>query len=293
MNLQDLGVDSSLTIPQNTETMLAAGGIILLSIIIVSIIIFKTKWHASMLPLFIGLLAYGVVFVAVQIITGFITVVPSVDIAVENNTQMLVALQTLLLAAGMVLARYAALKIVTTKHKQHGDIMMVGAGIGLGDGLMYGLTAISDYVMCTAFRVDGLEGVINGMAEADYKSMALLFDQLTRSPSFLWLLMGLSVLVVYLSQIILIEPAYGVVKKELEPYWNVVTFVGYALVTMAFKLYDYKSVVQIEISFFVLLVFAVGLFYYVRKGTFGKIEYETKVENGDLSVGKNLKKHIK
>ena len=80
-------IDFSQTVNQGTVSMMMAGVILVLSVLIVLIIITAKRWKGRVIPMLLGLLAYVVFgFMFSQMFMSVIRLIPSVDQAFTYNS---------------------------------------------------------------------------------------------------------------------------------------------------------------------------------------------------------------
>ena len=85
-------IDFSQTVNQGTVSMMMAGVILVLSVLIVLIIITAKRWKGRVIPMLLGLLAYVVFgFMFSQMFMSVIRLIPSVDQAFTYNSSSYIA----------------------------------------------------------------------------------------------------------------------------------------------------------------------------------------------------------
>lgn len=256
-------IDFSLQLPDGVEGMITAGGILLLSVFIVMFIIVKRRWKGRILPFFMGLVTYLIfVFICVNLITSALALIPSVDAAFSYNQTAYMIVYYLLAAVAFLIGRTVLVNMLTERYERRGDVYMAGLGLGIGDSILYGVTAVSYYVWCIGIRSEGLEAAFAGLSNEEiistYESISTLFT----SPIILWLLLGLSCTMDMLIEFALVNTAFGQVKGNLPGYWSALSVGIYFLNAISFQLYDNTSVTSIAIWFAVkLVIFAVSMYY--------------------------------
>ena len=67
-------IDLTQTLPAGTSSMLSAGGILMLSAIIVLVVVIMKRWKARVMPGILGVIAYAVfVFIFANLATSVVT----------------------------------------------------------------------------------------------------------------------------------------------------------------------------------------------------------------------------
>ena len=151
------GIDLTLQLPDGVEGMIMAGGILLLSFFIVMFIVVKKRWKGKLMPFFLGFITYTVfVFMCVNLITSALALIPSVDMAFTYNQTAYIIVYYLLAGIAFLIARMVLTRMLTERFETRGDVYMAGLGLGIGDSILYGVTAVSYYVWCIAIRSEGL-----------------------------------------------------------------------------------------------------------------------------------------
>lgn len=73
-------IDLTQTLPAGTSSMLSAGGILMLSAIIVLVVVIMKRWKARVMPGILGVIAYAVfVFIFANLATSALALIPSID----------------------------------------------------------------------------------------------------------------------------------------------------------------------------------------------------------------------
>ena len=176
------GIDLLQTLPSGVEGMIMAGGILMLSFFIVMFIVVKKRWEGKVVPFFLGLLSYVIfVFVCVNLIMSAFALIPSVDMAFSYNQHAYTIVYCVVASVAFLAARVVLGNMITQRYDTRGDVYMAGMGLGIGDGILYGVTAVSYYVWCIAIRNEGLEQAFQGLSNSDitstYESVSTLMHQ--------------------------------------------------------------------------------------------------------------------
>lgn len=279
--MENIDIDFSQTVSQGTVSMMMAGVILVLSVLIVLIIITAKRWKGRVIPMLLGLLAYVVFgFMFSQMFMSVIRLIPSVDQAFTYNSSSYIVIFNIVFAVGLGIARWFATKLMLGKYDREGDVILAGTGIALGDAVvMYGLSLLSFYVYAQAISSSGLEKVIEDMLASGISSENIMTEytsnlsQLFNSPEILWLLMGLSAVLDIVLNVMLFIMMYGVAKKQVNYmfayYGMIVQFVSIIL----FQLYNPFSLVNIIVLFTIKLAVVAGVVFFIKQFVMKEITY--------------------
>ena len=226
------GIDLLQTLPSGVEGMIMAGGILMLSFFIVMFIVVKKRWEGKVVPFFLGLLSYVIfVFICVNLIMSAFALIPSVDMAFSYNQHAYTIVYCVVASVAFLAARVVLGNMITQRYDTRGDVYMAGMGLGIGDGILYGVTD---------------------------ESVSTLFN----APIALWLLMGLGCIMDMLIHFALTNATYGVITGSLPKYWYALSTGIYFVNAISFQLYDSSSMVSIAVSFAIkLIIFAASMYY--------------------------------
>lgn len=267
-------IDLTQTLPANVGTMVTAGGIFMLSMLIVLIIVVAKRWHGRFMPMLLGVLAYIVfVFVCTNLLTSALALIPNVDLAFEYNPVSYTLVYYIIAAAAFTLARILVAYMLTGRYERRGDVYMAGIGLGLGECVLYGVTTLSYSVFCLAINSEGLASVLADFTPEEalqtYQSISGLFT----APQILWLLLGVSAILDMFLQIALTNMMFGVAKGVFSKIWYGISALVYFVSAVSFQLYNETSGVSIAIAFAVKLVIFAGVMYYTFSVAGKEISY--------------------
>ena len=146
-------IDLTQTLPAGTSSMLSAGGILMLSAIIVLVVVIMKRWKARVMPGILGVIAYAVfVFIFANLATSALALIPSIDNIFYNNPATYNIVYALFATAGFTAARVVTGYMLNERFERKGDVYLAGIGLSIGDSLLYGMTAISYITWCTAIQ---------------------------------------------------------------------------------------------------------------------------------------------
>lgn len=267
-------IDLTRTLPENLEGMIAGGGMIALSVIIVMIIVIIKRWKGRIIPLLLGLVAYLIiVFMIPNLLISALALIPNISVAFEYNPTSYIIIYSLLAAIASLVAKYMLNAMILERYERKGDVYMAGIGLGLGDMILYAMTAISSYVWCLAIYNEGLASAFAGMTEAEIASTYESIELLYSSPAIIWILFGLNAVMDMLVQFALTNVVYGAVKHQLSSNVYVITTVITFLSIISFQLYDEASITSIMICFAVKTIVCAAAIYYTFRIAAKSIEY--------------------
>ena len=274
-------IDFSQTVSQGTVSMMMAGVILVLSVLIVLIIITAKRWKGRVIPMLLGLLAYVVFgFMFSQMFMSIIRLIPSVDMSFTYNSSSYIVVYNIVFAVGLAIARWFTVKLMADKYNRAGDVILAGTGIALGDTvMMYGLSVLSYYVYAQAISASGLQKVVEDMLSSGLSAEEVMTEytanmaQLFNAPEPLWFIMGLATVLDIVLNIILCIVVYGSVKKQINymlPYYAIIIqFVSNIL----FQVYNAYSLSNIIILFTIKLVVVIGIILYTKQFIMKEIKY--------------------
>lgn len=267
-------IDLTQTLPSEVSTMLSAGGILLLSAIIVMTIVIIKRWNARIMSGILGVVAYIIfVFIFTNLATSALALVPGVDRVFYNNPATYNIVYAVIAAAGFTIARIITAYMLKDRFERKGDVYLAGIGLSLGDSFLYGLTIISYVTWCTAINSNGIEMMLAEFsaeeAASTYETISVLFT----APSMLWLLLGVSCVLDIVMNVALMNVVFGAVKGDLSKWWYGISAAIHFFAAISFQLYDAESITSIAICFAVKLVIFAATMYYTFKTAGKEIAY--------------------
>ncbi len=279
--MENIDIDFGQTVSSGAVSMLVAGAILVLSVLIVAIIITAKRWKGRVIPLLLGILSYVIFgFMFTQMFMSIIRLIPSVDMSFTYNSSSYIVVYNIVFAVGLAIARWFTVKLMADKYNRAGDVMLAGTGIALGDTvMMYGLSVLSYYVYAQAISASGLQKVVEDMLSSGLSAEEVMTEytanmaQLFNAPEPLWFIMGLATVLDIVLNIILCIVVYGSVKKQINymlPYYAIIIqFVSNIL----FQVYNPYSLANIIILFTIKLVVVIGAILYTKQFIMKEIKY--------------------
>ena len=221
--MENIDIDFGQTVSSGAVSMLVAGAILVLSVLIVAIIITAKRWKGRAIPLLLGLLSYVIFgFMFSQMFMSIIRLIPSVDMSFTYNSSSYIVVYNIVFVVGLAIARWFTVKLMADKYNRAGDVILAGTGIALGDAvMMYGLSVLSYYVYAQAISASGLQKVVEDMLSSGLSAEEVMTEytanmaQLFNAPEPLWFIMGLAAVLDIVLNIILCIVVYGSVKKQI------------------------------------------------------------------------------
>lgn len=279
--MENIDIDFGQTVSSGAVSMLVAGAILVLSVLIIAIIITAKRWKGRAIPLFLGILSYVIFgFMFSQMFMSIIRLIPSVDMSFTYNSSSYIVVYNIVFAVGLAIARWFTVKLMADKYNRAGDVILAGTGIALGDAvMMYGLSVLSYYVYAQAISASGLQKVVEDMLSSGLSAEEVMTEytanmaQLFNAPEPLWFIMGLATVLDIVLNIILCIVVYGSVKKQINymlPYYAIIIqFVSNIL----FQVYNAYSLANIIILFTIKLVVVIGTILYTKQFIMKEIKY--------------------
>ena len=272
--MENLNINYDKTVSNATVSMISAGAILVISVLIVLLVLVIKRWKGRFIPLALGVLSYVVFgFMFSQLLMSVLSLIPNVDQSFTYNTNAYVVIYNILLAAGFGIARWFTAKMMTDRYNRTGDVLMAGTGLAIGDTVItYALSMFTFFVYAQAISANGLEKFISdmfnsGMAESDvitFHSFHLLF------PRFL---MAVSAVLDIALNIMLFMVVYGVVKKQVNYMYAYYAIIAQFVSNIMFQLYNAFSLTNIIVLFIVKLVIVGGIALFIKQFIMKEIKY--------------------
>lgn len=267
-------MDLTQALPEGVSSMLSAGGILLLSAVIVLTVVIIKRWKARVMPGILGVIAYAVfVFVFTNLSTSALALIPGIDNVFYNNPATYNIIYALLAAVGFTAARMVCAYMLKDRFERKGDVYLAGIGLSLGDSLLYGLTAISYITWCMAISSNEAQMMFAELAAEEVASTYETVSVLFAAPAALWLLLGVSCVLDIVINIALMNVVFGAVKGSLSKWWYGISGAMNFFAMISFQLYNQESIMSITWCFALKLVIFAAIMYYAFKIAGKEIEY--------------------
>ena len=279
--MENLNINYDKTVSNATVSMISAGAILVISVLIVLLVLVIKRWKGRFIPLALGVLSYVVFgFMFSQLLMSVLSLIPNVDQSFTYNTNAYVVIYNILLAAGFGIARWFTAKMMTDRYNRTGDVLMAGTGLAIGDTVItYALSMFTFFVYAQAISANGLEKFISdmfnsGMAESDVITLYTSnVSQLIDSPAILWFLMAVSAVLDISLNIMLFMVVYGVVKKQVNYMYAYYAIIAQFVSNIMFQLYNAFSLTNIIVLFIVKLVIVGGIALFIKQFIMKEIKY--------------------
>ena len=279
--MENLNINYDKTVSNATVSMISAGAILVISVLIVLLVLVIKRWKGRFIPLALGVLSYVVFgFMFSQLLMSVLSLIPNVDQSFTYNTNAYVVIYNILLAAGFGIARWFTAKMMTDRYNRTGDVLMAGTGLAIGDTVItYALSMFTFFVYAQAISANGLEKFISdmfnsGMAESDVITLYTSnVSQLIDSPAILWFLMAVFAVLDIALNIMLFMVVYGVVKKQVNYMYAYYAIIAQFVSNIMFQLYNAFSLTNIIVLFIVKLVIVGGIALFIKQFIMKEIKY--------------------
>ena len=121
--MEQYGINLDAGIPAGAESMLSAGGILMLSAFIVLIIVVIKRWNGRFINVVAGIFAYSIfVFIFANLCMSVLSLIPSIDQIFSYNTTAYTIIYSILSACGITFARYMLARFMNGRFERKGDI---------------------------------------------------------------------------------------------------------------------------------------------------------------------------
>ena len=238
--MENLNINYDKTVSNATVSMISAGAILVISVLIVLLVLVIKRWKGRFIPLALGVLSYAV----------------------------------------FGIARWFTAKMMTDRYNRTGDVLMAGTGLAIGDTVItYALSMFTFFVYAQAISANGLEKFISdmfnsGMAESDVITLYTSnVSQLIDSPAILWFLMAVSAVLDIALNIMLFMVVYGVVRKQVNYMYAYYAIIAQFVSNIMFQLYNAFSLTNIIVLFIVKLVIVGGIVLFIKQFIMKEIKY--------------------
>lgn len=102
--MENLNINYDKTVSNATVSMISAGAILVISVLIVFLVLVIKRWKGRFIPLALGVLSYAVFgFMFSQLLMSVLSLIPNVDQSFTYNTNAYVVIYNILFATGLVL----------------------------------------------------------------------------------------------------------------------------------------------------------------------------------------------
>lgn len=258
--MEGLTMDLTRTVPADTVAFMTAGGIILLSMIIVMAIIIVKRYDAKFLPAVVGIVTYFILAYGAG--EGLIMILSYVP-GLFNSLVVYCIIRAIIIAGFLAVGRHIIFSVFLKDTPEFGDSLIIGLGIGAGAALMFGIDLISGITVCNIVNNIGLETLVSDLTAEEAESLVASIEIFFTLDKTVYLLRSINVVIDVLFNIVICEVAYGVSRKLLEFKWSIIAAAFNAAVLLPSVLFDYGFIgnaymaTGIKLAIFVAVVLVV------------------------------------
>ena len=300
--MENLNINYDKTVSNATVSMISAGAILVISVLIVLLVLVIKRWKGRFIPLALGVLSYVVFgFMFSQLLMSVLSLIPNVDQSFTYNTNAYVVIYNILLAAGFGIARWFTAKMMTDRYNRTGDVLMAGTGLAIGDTVItYALSMFTFFVYAQAISAYGLEKFISDMfnsiilsaisrtADTAIKNHKIAGESISCDTFEVYnVITSLSAIpLLNISEmnfsnpladialnIMLFMVVYGVVKKQVNYMYAYYAIIAQFVSNIMFQLYNAFSLTNIIVLFIVKLVIVGGIALFIKQFIMKEIKY--------------------
>lgn len=221
-------MDYNVTFPEQSISFLNAGGIIMISVIIVIGFILLMRYSAKLMPGFTGLLVYLVLVVAgVEIVTYIFAAVPGLNSFLFGSSLMFCITRAVIFALLIHASRWIVIKFSDRNQDLAlGDALMGGLGIAIGQAIISGVDLIYLSTLGTTINTYGMESLLEGMSAEEIADIMESVNMTVSVPSAYYLCKGLNCALDIVFQVIVCLLLYAILKKGLPVFWHGVIIIS-------------------------------------------------------------------
>lgn len=262
-------IDTSLTVPSSTASMINTGGLVILSVFLVVLFILFVRYKPKFGALLFGILGYVIfIFLGSNLFLG---ILPEFASTTNKVSGIEICVKSIIIVACYTIARICVANIMKDRYQGAGDILIAGAGLGLGDGVIYGITMIMPMsVLATHIQNTGLAEVLatSGMTPAEQVDFYITsVAPLLTVPPLVWLMSGISLAMDFIVNIALMMLNCGAANGKLPRVWYALS-AAVALIYMlpfTFNMTNYTSLAEAAVPFLIKIVLFVVIITVVLK----------------------------
>ena len=262
-------IDMSQTVPDNTASLISAGGMVILSVFLVLLLVIFIRYKAKIMPLIAGVLGYVIfIFMGSNFV---ISILPDFARPDGMTGGMEICMTSLVMTLFYTIARICVANIIKDRYKGPGDVFIAGLGLGVGDGAVYGITTIMTMsVLASSINHAGLEELLlnTGLsADAAVDLYVSTISPLIHVPPVVWLLMGISLSMDMIMNIGLMMICSGVADGKLDGRWYAITAVinFVMLIPFTFNSTNYTTTAQAVVPFVIKAAMFAAFAYMVLR----------------------------
>jgi hypothetical protein len=270
-------MDYDITFPADTINYTNAGGIILISVLIVAAAILMIRYSANILPAIAGLLIYMVLGVAgIEIVTMAISVIPVIGDFLIGSSVAFCITRALIFALLVHLARWLVLKFSDRKGDMElGNALIGGWGIALGQAIISGMDILYVSTLGNTINSYGMDELVSDMSAEEISNLIDAIKQVSDIPGTYFLFKGINCAVDVLFHIFAVVLLYAIVKKGLDKKWYLIVGALTFVMNLITLFYDYRAVSSYLALAFIKLITLAAVFALA-------LNIDTRYLNGEL-----------
>lgn len=234
----------NMVIPSNIVSFTNGAGVLIISAIFVIGFILIMRYSAKLLPGVMSLFVYMIsALMLVEVITYILTVIPGIGALVLSSALVLYIVRAVILALLIYFTLWIVLNVSGKNSSlMVGDSMMIGLGVGMGQGIIAGFDMLYVSTLGTTINTYGLEPLIEGMSETDVADIMESIETVTNAGANFYLFRGFNIVVDIIFFVFVGVLAYGAVMEKLPAKWHGIVIGLIALMTSCSAVYDYMLI---------------------------------------------------
>lgn len=215
---------SEIIFPEQILDFIVAGGIIMISAIIIIGFILIMRYSAKMMPAFLSLLIYlVVVYVGVRVLVTIASLIPGLNKIMAESLMAYCVVNAVLTALMMHLTRFVVLKFADANGDlELGTAMMAGLGAAISQAILSGIDMISWWVIGNNINAMGVNELLKGMPAEDAQRYIETIEGILALPENFFLLKGIGNTIDIVFQVAVCVILYGVIKKGVPAFWHMI-----------------------------------------------------------------------
>lgn len=231
----------NITFPEQILDYIAAGGMIMISAIIIIAFILLMRYAAKLLPGLLALLIYLVVaYAGVEVLTGIMVMLPGLNQLLTGSIMWYCAIRAILMALLMHLTRWIVLKFANKNSElELGTAMMAGLGAAIGQTILSGMDMIAWWTIGDNINVYGINDLLQGMEVEQAQEYVDRIEAILALPENFFLLKGISNTVDIVFQVAVCVIMYALIKNGVKVFWHWVIIGLSAVLSLTTLVGDY------------------------------------------------------
>lgn len=251
-----------ITFPKQIIDFAGAGGMIMISAIIVIGFIVLVRYSAKILPGFLAMLFYLLlVVVGAEIVFSVIAVIPGINGLLSTYPLAFYGTYAVVLAVLTHLTRFIVVKYTNRDNGlELGDALMCGLGVAIGQAIISGMELIAVSTLGETINTYGIAELLSDRSVEEIAETVADIQQIIAIEPGYYLCIGINGMLDIIFQTGVLLLLYAIVKKGLPTFWHGIIIVMNAVITGA-SLYggylmggNYVTITMIKVAVVILLV---------------------------------------